>query len=145
MQALARLRALSPRERALLAEALIGLGLASMAVALLPFRTLGRLAAHPLSAKPPSDERALITSVGWAVRAGARRVPFRAKCFDQGLAAWLMLRRRGINATLHYGVARERDNLIAHVWVTADDRDVIGCENKDGFAELVRFPAPSAD
>lgn len=145
MQALARLRALSPRERGLLAEALISLWLASLAVALLPFRTLGRWATGPSSAKPSSDERAVIASVGWAVRAGARRAPFRAKCFEQGLAACLMLRRRGVNATLHYGAARERENLVAHVWVTADDRDVIGCENKSEFAELVRFPLPRDD
>jgi hypothetical protein len=143
MQALARLRALAPHERWLFAEGLVGLGLASLAVALLPFRTIAGSATRPWTAKSPLDDRAVIASVAWAVRAGARRVPFRAKCFEQGLAAWWMLRRRGVNATLHYGARRENENLVAHVWVTAGDRGVIGCENKDAFAELIRFPMPS--
>ena len=52
-----------------------------------------------------------------------------------------MLRRRGVKVTLHYGAAREHERLLTHVWVTAEDEAVIGCENKDQFVELVRFPA----
>ena len=51
-----------------------------------------------------------------------------------------MLRRRGVSATLHFGAAQEHESLVAHVWITADDEAVIGCEIKDRFFELVRFP-----
>jgi len=138
MASIARLQALSSFERRLLVEALFALALASIAVAMLPFRTIGKFAVRRSSGAIVLDDRAVISQVGWAVRAGARRVPFRAKCFEQGLAAWWMLRRRGMNATLHYGAAR-RESLVAHVWVTAGDQDVIGCENKDRFAELARL------
>jgi hypothetical protein len=144
MSALARLRALSPSDRGLLAEALVGLTLASAAVALLPFRMIGRLAARPSPLEPASDGEHSICAIRWAVRAAARRVPVRAKCFEQGLAALWMLRRRGVDATLHYGAVQEGENLLAHVWVTAGDKDVIGCENKDRFTELVRFPAAAS-
>jgi hypothetical protein len=135
----ARLRALSWPDRALLAEALVVLSLAALAVALAPFRTIDRFAGRPSRSAPPRDARQAIARVAWAVRAGARRAPLRAKCFEQGLAAAWMLRRRGVSTLLHYGAAREDDNLVAHVWVTAGDDDVIGCENKDRFAELVRL------
>jgi len=115
------------------------LALAFVVVAVLPFRMIGKFAVRRSFGATLLDDRAVISQVGWAVRTGARRVPFRAKCFEQGLAAWWMLRRRGVNATLHYGAARERDSLVAHVWVTAGEQDVIGCENKDQFAELVRL------
>ena len=127
MERLARLRALSWLERRLLAESLLSLALASLVVALLPLR-------------PQRNRRVVIGGVGWAVRAAARRAPFRAKCFEQGLAALWMLRRRGVNATLHYGAARQDESLVAHVWVTAEGEEVIGCGNKHLFFELASFP-----
>lgn len=136
---IARLRALPWPDRVLLAEALMSLVLAALVVAFLPFRTIDRFAGRTSRAKPAGDARLLGKRVAWAIRAGARRAPFRAKCFEQGLAAAWMLRRRGISATLHYGAAREDQTLVAHVWVTAGDDEVIGCENKDRFAELVRL------
>jgi transglutaminase superfamily protein len=139
MRNLGRLSALSSPERRLLAEALYMLTVARALVALLPFRTIGRLAARSSSAKAPMDQRSATLAVAWAVRASARRVPFRAKCFEQGLAAALMLRHRGVDSTLHFGAAREREQLLAHVWITANGEDVIGCENKHLFFELTRF------
>jgi hypothetical protein len=58
-----------------------------------------------------------------------------------------MLGRRRIFSTLHYGVAQGEDRgLIAHVWLSSGSLDVVGCENKDDFSELARFPAlPGAD
>ncbi len=71
----------------------------------------------------------------------APRMPFRAKCFEQGLAAVWLLRRRGVATTLHYGMARQEGKLVAHVWVTVGERGLIGSENSEDFRELARFPA----
>ena len=49
-------------------------------------------------------------------------------CFQQGLAAQLMLRRRGIPSVLYYGAAQDGSGLHAHVWVRDGDIDVIGGE-----------------
>ena len=76
--------------------------------------------------------------------ASARRVPWRAKCIEQGFAAHWMLRRRAVNAVLHYGVAKRDGRLLAHVWVRAGSNDVIGCENSSEFAEVAQFPASPA-
>jgi hypothetical protein len=69
-------------------------------------------------------------------------VPWRALCFQQGLAAQLMLRRRGIPSVLYYGAAQEdRTGLCAHVWVRDGEIDVIGGEIAHRFAILATFPS----
>lgn len=70
-----------------------------------------------------------------------RRMPFRANCFERGLAAMWLLRRRGVATSLHYGMAKQDGQFVSHVWVTVGDRGVIGCENREEFYELARFPA----
>jgi hypothetical protein len=80
-------------------------------------------------------------AVRWAVLASARRVPWRTVCFQNGMAAQIMLRRRGINSILHYGVAKDtEEGLKAHVWVTVDGLALIGGEEAEGFACLASFP-----
>lgn len=141
---LARLRALSSAERLLLVEAVGALALASFLIALAPFRRVTALAGHPeRTSTAPDEQLEQIRAVRWAVRAGARRVPWRAKCIEQGFAAHWMLRRRAVPTVLHYGVARRDRGLAAHVWVRSGETDVIGCENLADFAEVAQFP-PSA-
>ena len=135
----ARLRTLSPHEIALLAEATAMLGLASLAIACVPFRRVATLARAPQT-PPAGAEPHTIRPVRWAVAAMARRVPWRAKCLEQAFAAQWMLRRRAVAAVIHYGVARSGDELKAHAWVRAGGTDVIGCENSGDFAEVARFP-----
>jgi hypothetical protein len=130
---------LSWADRLLLAEALLTLALASMAISLLPFRRVVALAASPDRVTQPdrADEKAL--KVVWAVRAWARRVPWKAVCFQSGLAVHVMLRRRGISSYLHYGVS-QADGLKAHVWVSAAGRDIIGGDEAAGFTCLATYP-----
>jgi hypothetical protein len=66
-------------------------------------------------------------------------------CFQQGLAAQLMLRRRGIPSVLYYGAAQgDRTGLCAHVWVQDGEVDVIGGEIAHRFAILATFPSQNA-
>ncbi|HMG46785.1 MAG TPA: lasso peptide biosynthesis B2 protein [Allosphingosinicella sp.] len=138
-----RFRELSPLERGLVFEATFALGVAAFAIAVFRFRTIASAAGRPSSAAiDEADGARLVRQVRWAVSACARRVPWRAKCFEQGLAAQWMLSRRNVVATLHYGIAKRDDqDLIAHVWVRAGPLNVMGCEIRDDFTELARFPA----
>lgn len=141
MRLLARIRRLKPQDRALLAEAATALALASAAIALQPFRTVVarvcRTPPSPMRADPETAAR-----IGWAVAAVARRAPWRAVCFQQGLAAHNLLRRRGLHSALHYGARRGDDgSLIAHVWVRSGDLDVIGCEDVGDYGLLAVFQA----
>jgi hypothetical protein len=128
----------------LLGEALITLALASLAIRLLPFRSVVRAASAVRASaagggRPDPRARRIV----WAVEAWARRVPWRAVCFQRGLAIHFMLRRRGIGSILHYGVSQV-DGLKAHVWVRAAGHDVIGCAEASGFICLATYPPTPA-
>lgn len=136
---MARDRSLPPPP-ALLAQTGIAIVAASLAVRLVPFRTL----AERLSRGPQSQHIADAETIYWlrrSILAWARRLPWRTLCFEQGLAAFALLRRRGLDATLHYGAATIDGELRAHVWVTSGDAEVVGCENREDYGLLARFPA----
>lgn len=75
-----------------------------------------------------------------AVELVARRSPVRAMCIEMGIAAQWMLRRRGVDAYLHYGIRQEPEELKAHVWVTVEGKGVLGSREADGFALVGTFP-----
>ena len=129
-----------PAPPVLLAEAGAAIILASLALRLMPFRVLAGRLSRGIGSKRPSDAE----TAYWlrrAVMAWATRLPWRTLCFEQGLAAFVLLRRRGLAATLHYGAATAGGELQAHVWVTSGPTEVIGCENKEKYGLLARFPA----
>jgi hypothetical protein len=128
------------RRLALLAEAFAALAIASALIGAFSFRRIAAIAAKRREdAHGASKETA--RDVGWAIAAWARRVPWRAVCFQQGLAAQMMLRRRGLAAALYYGARHdEGGKLVAHVWVRSGDLDVIGCEGADAYGLLAVFP-----
>lgn len=135
---LARYKRLSKIRRMLLPRAMVFLVIASAAVAWLPFRKAIRMGSTGLkrrSAATPED-------VVWAVEAASRRVPWRTVCLQKGLAAQHMLRSAGFDAILHYGARHEPEHrdLEAHVWVTIDNRVVIGGEEAGGFTRVATFP-----
>jgi hypothetical protein len=137
---LPRLHHLTGADWLLLAEALPTLAWASLAIAFLPFRRVAAAASLPRREGRGSDA-VVPRKIAWAVNAWARRVPWRAVCFQRGLAVHRMLRRRGCESMLHYGVALEEvDGLKAHVWVSLDGRAIVGGEEAPKFACLATFP-----
>ena len=131
---------LDPRCKRLLREAATALGLASFAVAVLPFRRAIALGAVPLLQTRQADS---INELRWAVEAAAARLPWRTMCIEQGIALQRLLRRRGIDGRLRYG-ARPVDDptgVQAHVWITVGDEIVLGEKQAVGFAEVAVFPA----
>ena len=135
MKPITTLRRLSPAERLLLAEAAVTLCLAALAIRLLPFRRTVGFGAISLGSKAGLP----LPSLLWAIDAAARRMPFRAACFERGLAAQRMLRRRGQDARLHYGVA-PGERLQAHVWVTLRGTIVEGAATAARHTEVGAWP-----
>jgi hypothetical protein len=141
---LLRLTTLTPREWALLFEATFALAVAALKVAVLPFSRIAAAAGGRIAQPRMNDEELSLHVAGirWAVTACARRLPWRTKCFEQGLAAHWMLTRRRYGATLHYGVRqRPQGGLEAHVWVRSAGIDVVGCETSSTFRLLATFGA----
>jgi hypothetical protein len=87
-----------------------------------------------------------VAKAGWAIEAVSRAVPWKAVCFQKGLALHWMMRRRKVETILHYGVTRQPEKgLIAHVWISFEGGDVMGGDVSDQFACVASFPSPSAD
>lgn len=139
----------SNRDRFALAEAMVLVFLAALVLRVVPFRKLGALVSRPV--KPLSDDalRAeLADMVCWAVDRAAKRSPLRSLCFERGIAAQWMLRRRGVDGTLFFGVAPRPMGdkaLDAHVWVQAEGLDVTGTPATGRYAVLATFPAGRQD
>jgi len=123
-------------------EATICTAVSGLAIAVLPFRYLGFLAARPISKPEPTHQLRMdtVTRIRLAIVFATQHVPWRVRCFQQGLAAQLMLRRRGIPSVLYYGARSDLNGLSAHVWVRDGDIDVIGGEVAYQFAVLATFP-----
>jgi len=127
-----------PASPLLLAEAGAAILAATLAIRLRPFRTIAEGLDEPPRGRPETD----VETAYWirrAVLAWGRRLPWRAKCFEQGLAAAWMLRRRGLAYSVHYGASNGDPDLTAHVWVTSGTIEVVGCENRDAFSLLATF------
>jgi hypothetical protein len=85
--------------------------------------------------KKVPDERA-VDRITFAVRAMAARVPWRADCLVQALAAQHWLARRGIGTRIHLGVKASEKPIDAHAWLKVGDNVVLG----GNIAEYSEFP-----
>lgn len=133
-----RLSRLTAAQWLLLARAVATLGAASAAVAIVPFRRA--VAFGAVNLQSPGNRRSVRDCV-WAVEAAARRVPWRAMCFEQGLAVQRLLRKSGVDAVLHYGARQSpASRLEAHVWVSVGGETVIGGEMASQFQLIASFP-----
>lgn len=90
------------------------------------------------SADSLSDaQRRMVRRVAFAVPRVGARVPWRADCLVQALAAQRWLRQKGIATTLHLGARKETTaDFEAHAWLMHGDTIVTGDNGKD-FTTLV--------
>ena len=132
----------------MLAEAFLVLAFASLAIQLLPFRKVVATMRDGDGAAPADlDEQArVLRQCRWAVQSWADRVPWKAVCFQRGLALHWMLRRRSIQSVMHYGVSqRAEGGLSAHVWLTLREQVILGGDVAEDYACLATFPACASD
>lgn len=81
---------------------------------------------------------ALVGRVAFAIPRVAARLPWRADCLVQAIAAERWLGRHGIATTLTLGVPRDRPAVFeAHAWLSAGSRIVTGGDIS-GYVPLVR-------
>jgi hypothetical protein len=75
----------------------------------------------------------LVEKIAWAVQTSARYIP-KATCLTQALAAQILLRRRGFQADLHIGVARDSSKQFqAHAWIVSDGKVIIGGAEHENY------------
>jgi len=147
MNLLRKFSALPRTERRALAEAVLLLGLARVAL-LLPFRivapSIGRATAlheAPRTALDPAEREAAL-AVGRALRRAANRVPWTSSCLVRAVAGRMMLRRLGLPSLLELGARPEgAARLAAHAWLRCGDIDVIGAETAAEYTSIAAFRA----
>jgi len=80
----------------------------------------------------------LVERVAFVIPRVAARLPWRADCLVQALAARRWLARHGVTTTLTLGVPRDKPaDFEAHAWLTAGDRIVTGGD-VSGYVPLAR-------
>lgn len=136
----------SAGEVLLAAEALVLLAGLRVALRVLPVRrilravTRGRRSQVEVARIVSAEEMATALRVRWAVEAVSRNAPAEFVCFPQALAGYVMLRWRGVESEIVYGVARsEGGELLAHSWLTVGDRTVLGGEGAGAFGAIERW------
>lgn len=69
------------------------------------------------------------------------RSPWRTKCFEQALAAKMMLKRRDIESTIFFGVRKADDgkNIHAHAWLKSGDIIITGWQKVDTYTVVGVF------
>jgi hypothetical protein len=140
MAKLRRFAALPMAEKSCTVEAAFYLLIVRLAFGLLPLpralRLFGIARSETGHGRIAAAEAEL---VGRAIGRAARYVPFRAVCLQQAFAALLMLRRRGLAATVHLGLLREDSELKAHAWSCCGEVPVTGVAAASGFAPIAAF------
>ena len=112
-------------------------------MAFLPFRRIADWLGTPgaeSSLMAAADEIRMAQEVGWAVGVIARRVPWDGRCLAQALAATGMLRRRGLEGTVSFGVCQgESAGFDAHAWLRLGPCVVTGGPDHQRFKVISTF------
>jgi hypothetical protein len=134
-------RRLSMPDRLLVVEAIGWLCVARLSIRLLPFVWIGRHIGrwHPPAAATHDDPRtkAIAARITWAIDRGGRVLPLRFVCLPRALAAWQMLKLRGIPGRLHFGAVRTGEGpLQSHAWLDAGGVEVTGYPIAREYVEI---------
>jgi hypothetical protein len=129
-------------ERWLVLEALALLFWARIAFAFLPLPIALRAMGQTPAGTTQRAGRGNAEAVGLAVSRAARYAPIKAACLQRAFAAFLMLRRRGLPATVHFGVRHDKGtSLAAHAWSMSANIPVTGIASMEEFIPIAIFRA----
>jgi hypothetical protein len=125
----------------LLAEALVLLLAARIAIVVVPFRRLAPWLGDVTTAAPPGGGTGggEPGRIGQAVGAVSRAVPWQTRCLTQAIAAQWMLQRRGLPGVVHLGVRKEGATIAAHAWTSCGNQNVVGGTGAETFTPLAAF------
>nr|WP_282563137.1 lasso peptide biosynthesis B2 protein [Gymnodinialimonas phycosphaerae] len=136
-------------ELILIAPVFMALGVARLAILILPFRLYARVLGQPagldVETAPVSDSAmARARAIGKVVRRTARITPWQSVCLGQAMVAALLLRLAGVPYCGYFGVAAARDGaetdpLSAHAWVRVGHWNATGGQDVRRYAVVMVF------
>jgi hypothetical protein len=126
----------------LFGEAWFLLAMARLMLVFLPFKkiipVLGSM--EKADAHEIENDKTKLHAIKLAIERGSRYSPWRAMCFEQALAAKMMLKRRRFVSTIFFGVYKDDDNkLNAHAWLQSGGQVITGGKNLEKFTVLSSF------
>jgi hypothetical protein len=130
------------KEQLLFTEAWCLLAVSRFMLVFMPFKKIIPKVSKPDPAvvQPCTAANTLLFLVKTAVGRACRYSPWRTKCFEQALAAKMMLKRRGVVTTIFFGVLKDDANkLNAHAWLKSADIVVTGGGNLEAYTVLGSF------
>ena len=139
------LKKLTFTEYALFTEAWLLLAIARLLLIFLPFKKLAPLLGKTVTANTNTAHSSVNTlflqQTSTAIARGCRYAFWRTKCFEQALAAKLILKRRGIVSLLLFGVYKNPDTLqlTAHAWILCNGMIITGGKNLEMYTVVSRF------
>jgi hypothetical protein len=143
MSRLRKFLGLTAADRRLLLEAAVWLGVARLAILVLPFRRVAQCLGRHMARSPeeagaaPAD---LLDRISWAVATASRHLPWDCLCLVQAMAGKAMLKRRGVPSTLYLGLAKAGEaQLQAHAWLRCGERILTGWQGMGEFAVIATF------
>ncbi len=141
---LRKLAALSWADRWLLVQVFVLLGVARLALRVIPFRRLARRLGA-LQTDAPPEHLAQARRVSLAIARISPYTPWTSNCFPQALVAKYWLRRRGIPTTLYLGVALNKtadapnSEMTAHAWLRCGPLLVTGGRGHERYTVTACF------
>lgn len=148
---LRKLGRLDRERRAALAEAALLHAAVAIAIRVVPWRAMRRFttspdvvqAFRPAATADPKVRttmdlkvRTTVDVVAWAVTTVAVVIPVGSTCLTRAIAADLMLKRRGFESVLVFGVAHHDGPPRFHAWVECHGGAIVGGEECDAYASL---------
>jgi hypothetical protein len=138
-----RIKNVSGNDWQLFFKAVLWTGIARILIVFIPLKRFAFILGTHMKETPATaaDENLdLLKAVGTAISRASRYVPWRCKCYEQAIAAKIILRGYGIGTTLYYGVAKDHENnLIAHAWVRCGEYIVTGRPGMKRFTVVGTF------
>ena len=148
MRRLLKFWSLARPEKQLFCEAAMLLLLSVICVRTIAFRHINNF----LRARWNDSTRSAFSGAGdielvnLSLLRAANLFPWKTLCLSRSIAAFIMLRRRGIPVVMFAGVKSDEDSsLLAHAWVQTANGVIGGSSENAAFTPLVRIGAGPAD
>lgn len=130
---------LPPSERLILAQAWGLFILVELALRILPFMRLLNLSKKVFQKQKgePAWDWPSVVRMSWLVEVAGRYAPVKVTCLKKALVLSWLFGRRGTQAELQIGVARQQGGLKAHAWLDLDGQVIIGHQELERYETLL--------
>jgi hypothetical protein len=146
MRRLGKFWSLTRWEKQVLCEAIILLSISTICVKAIAFRRIDRfMRTHWNEGVQCIDREQETRVIQRSISRAVNVLPWKSLCLSRSVAEFIMLRRRGIPATINAGVRFSgHSSLDAHAWV--DTSLEVGESSKNsGFVTLIRIGTRAVD